>query len=246
MARRFARGAADATMPVAATGITATMLVRALSTAVLLAAVGLSAHLARGVVGADAQPPSAAGAAAAPRNPTAGVVSADGAAAASPVGGPTSSTDATTSAQPRHGHGANAGAGTAPRHSGRKAGAGASAAGSDRSEKANELAREALRLVGKDPEALVIWRRAINDPALPAGNRSDLIEDLNDEGYDGQGAFTEADLQLILARLDLIEREMPLAMDATNAWAFTEAYKDLLGMLAKARADVAAAKTARR
>ena len=111
---------------------------------------------------------------------------------------------------------------------------------------ANVLAREALRLVGVDPDALVIWRRAINDPRLPAGDRSDLIEDLNDEGYDEQDAFTQADLDLILARLRLIEQEMPFAMDDTNAWAFTEAYQDLLGMLVKARADVAAAAKAKR
>lgn len=112
-------------------------------------------------------------------------------------------------------------------------------------EVANALAREALRQVGKDPQALVIWKRAINDPRLPAGDRSDLIEDLNDEGYDDEGAFTAADLRLILARLDLIEHEMPLAMDATNAWALTEAYQDLLGMLAKARTDLAARPTRR-
>jgi len=107
---------------------------------------------------------------------------------------------------------------------------------------ANVLAREALRNVGKDPQALVIWLRAINDPAMPEGDRSDLIEDLNDEGYDDLGSYTEADLQLILARLELIEQQMPLAKDAVNAWAFTEAYQDLLGMLGKARADVAAAR----
>jgi hypothetical protein len=107
---------------------------------------------------------------------------------------------------------------------------------------ANVLAREALRAVGKDPAALVIWLRAINDPAMPEGDRSDLIEDLNDEGYDDLGSYTEADLQLILARLELIEQQMPLAKDAVNAWAFTEAYQDLLGMLGKARADVAAAR----
>jgi hypothetical protein len=105
---------------------------------------------------------------------------------------------------------------------------------------ANVLAREALRAVGKDPAALAVWLRAVNDPNLPSGERSDLIEDLNDEGYEGQGSFTEGDLQLILARLDLIEQQMPLAMDDVNAVAFTEAYKDLLAMLAKARADLAA------
>ena len=85
-----------------------------------------------------------------------------------------------------------------------------------------------------------IWLRAITDPDLPSGDRSDLIEDLNDEGYEGQGTFSDADLQLILARLDLIERQLPLALDNVNAVAFTEAYKDLLGMLAKARREIAA------
>jgi hypothetical protein len=94
-----------------------------------------------------------------------------------------------------------------------------------------ELARAALRSVGKDRGAEAIWKRAINDPGLPAGVRSDLIEDLNDEGYLDPDELKPEDLPLILARLRLIERQWPYAMDETNAAAFQEAYMDLLEML---------------
>jgi hypothetical protein len=99
------------------------------------------------------------------------------------------------------------------------------------------MARAALRAVGKDPAAEAIWRRAINDPGLPRGVRSDLIEDLNDEGYADPDHLTQDDLPLILARLRLIEELSPLAMDEVNAAAFAEAYKDLLDMLARLRAS---------
>jgi hypothetical protein len=100
---------------------------------------------------------------------------------------------------------------------------------------AEPLARNALRLVGKDPAAEAIWERAINDPGLPANARSDLIEDLNDEGFPDHRDLTAADIPLILARLRLIERLSPLAMDDVNVAAFAEAYKDLLAMLARLR-----------
>jgi hypothetical protein len=100
---------------------------------------------------------------------------------------------------------------------------------------AEPLARNALKLVGKDPAAEAIWERAINDPGLPANARSDLIEDLNDEGLPDHRDLTAADIPLILARLRLIERLSPLAMDDVNVAAFAEAYKDLLAMLARLR-----------
>lgn len=93
-----------------------------------------------------------------------------------------------------------------------------------------ELAFRALALVGVDPEAEKTWLRAIDDPNLPDGVRSDLIEDLNQEGYTDNSHPTKADLPLILARLELIERLAPLAKDEVNASAFEEAYKDLLEM----------------
>jgi hypothetical protein len=93
-----------------------------------------------------------------------------------------------------------------------------------------ELAFRALRYVGVDPEAERTWQRAIRDPDMPAGVRSDLIEDLNQEGYRDNGRPTAEDLPLILARLELIERLAPLESDPVNAAAFAEAYKDLLAM----------------
>ena len=93
-----------------------------------------------------------------------------------------------------------------------------------------ELAFAALRLVGKDPAAFAIWNEAINDLGHNAETRSDLIEDLNDEGYPDPDHLTIADLPLISARLAIIERLAPHAADEVNAAAFEEAYKDLLGM----------------
>jgi hypothetical protein len=93
-----------------------------------------------------------------------------------------------------------------------------------------ELAFQALRLVGIDAEAERTWRRAIDDPRMPAGSRSDLIEDLNQEGFTDNSRPTKADLPLILARLELIERLLPPTKDETNRASFEEAYKDLLAM----------------
>lgn len=93
-----------------------------------------------------------------------------------------------------------------------------------------ELAFKALNFVGVDPEAEKIWLRAIRDPKTPDGVRSDLIEDLNDEGYVDNSHPGKEDLDLILARMRLIERLQPLETDPVNAAAFEEAYKDLLAM----------------
>ena len=91
-------------------------------------------------------------------------------------------------------------------------------------------ARAALRFVGKDRVAEAIWLRAINDPAQPAGTRKDLIEDLADEGYSDPNNMAERDLPLISARMELIERLAPFALDEVNRLAFQEAYKDLLSV----------------
>lgn len=94
-------------------------------------------------------------------------------------------------------------------------------------------ARAALSLVGADPTAEVVWASAINNPALPAQERQDLIEDLNEDGFSNKKHPTSADLPLIKARLSLIERLAPEAMDRTNAEAFAEARKDLADLLTK-------------
>ncbi|MBL8727049.1 MAG: hypothetical protein JNM25_01370 [Planctomycetes bacterium] len=92
------------------------------------------------------------------------------------------------------------------------------------------LAFQALPYVGIDPAAEATWLRAIRDPNTPAEARSDLIEDLNEQGYHDNGRPTKADLPLLLARLQLIERLAPDAVDEVAAAAFAEAYKDLLEM----------------
>ncbi len=94
-------------------------------------------------------------------------------------------------------------------------------------------ARAALKLVGVDAAAEQIWLEAINNPNLPKLERSDLIEDLNEEGFSNRKRPTRADLPLIEARLKLLERIMPEAIDETNLDAFGEARKDLINLRAK-------------
>src|SRR5688500_9763782 len=99
--------------------------------------------------------------------------------------------------------------------------------------KEKPLEREALAFVGADPVAEAIWLGAINSPDVSAHDRSDLIEDLNEDGFTDPKNLTRDDLPLIVNRLELIEREGPYAMDDVNAAAFAEAYKDLVNMYAK-------------
>jgi hypothetical protein len=99
--------------------------------------------------------------------------------------------------------------------------------------KEKPIEREALAFVGADPVAEAIWLGAINSPDVSAHDRSDLIEDLNEDGFADPKNLTPDDLTLIVNRLELIEREAPYAMDDVNAAAFAEAYKDLVNMYAK-------------
>jgi hypothetical protein len=98
-----------------------------------------------------------------------------------------------------------------------------------------EVARMALGFVGEDPDAEELWYDAINDPNRPAEERKDLIEDLNEDGFEDPKNLTEDDIPLILSRLQLIEELAPDAADDVNEAAFAEAYKDLVNMLAKAQ-----------
>ena len=100
-----------------------------------------------------------------------------------------------------------------------------------------EVARAALTMVGHDPDAEDAWVEAINDPAHSPKDRSDLIEDLNEQGFPDPRNITFDDLPLILSRLALIEEVGPDAMDEVNAAAFAEAYKDLNNMVAKLQAQ---------
>jgi len=92
------------------------------------------------------------------------------------------------------------------------------------------LARAALTLVGADPEAEAYWATAINNPNLPANERQDLIEDLNEEGLSDPKHPTLDDLPLIMSRIEIIEAHWPWAIDKVNDDAFQEAYKDLLNL----------------
>jgi hypothetical protein len=94
------------------------------------------------------------------------------------------------------------------------------------------IARAALSSVGADPDADKYWMNAINDPTLPAEERKDLIEDLNEDGLSDPKNPGPQDLPLIVNRLKLIERLAPQAMDKVNSDAFAEARKDLENMLA--------------
>ena len=95
------------------------------------------------------------------------------------------------------------------------------------------VARQALFYVGADPDAEAVWVDAINDPSRTAHERSDLIEDLNEEGFPDPKHPSIDDLPLIASRLALIEDLAPDAMDEVNAAAFAEAYKDLANMYAR-------------
>ena len=92
---------------------------------------------------------------------------------------------------------------------------------------AHDLARQALAGVGADPHAEEVWKTAINDPAMSAHQRSDLIEDLNESGFEDPSNVQPHELPIVLNRLALIEDLAPNALDDVNAAAFAEAYKDL-------------------
>jgi len=96
------------------------------------------------------------------------------------------------------------------------------------------MARAALAYVGADPDAEMYWYEAINDPSLPAQERQDLIEDLNEDGLSDPHNPTADDLPLILSRIELIEEVVWDAMDDVNADAFLEAYKDLVNLAVQA------------
>jgi hypothetical protein len=97
----------------------------------------------------------------------------------------------------------------------------------------HKVARIALSYVGADPAADLVWETAINNLNFTPDQRKDMIEDLNEEGFDDPKNITPADLPMIVSRIQLIENLAPQAADEVNAAAFAEAYKDLLNMYAK-------------
>lgn len=102
------------------------------------------------------------------------------------------------------------------------------------------LARVALDYVGVDPKADELWQEVIDDLEVPPEHRSNLIEDLNENGFPDPDHPTPRDLPLIESRIALIERLLPRATDPVNQAAFKEAYKDLKNMRAELQAPQAA------
>ncbi len=90
--------------------------------------------------------------------------------------------------------------------------------------------RIALGMIGRDPEADEVWIEIINDPSVSENARSNLIEDLNEDGLSNPRNPTLDDLPLIQYRIELIEDLLPYAMDEVNSDAFKEARKDLVNM----------------
>jgi len=93
-------------------------------------------------------------------------------------------------------------------------------------------AYEALALVGIDAQAEEYWLKAIYDTQLPAKEREDLMEDLNEVGFPDLKKLTLTDLPLIESRLQIIERIRPNA-DAFMTKHLNEAHKDLTNMRKK-------------
>jgi hypothetical protein len=97
-----------------------------------------------------------------------------------------------------------------------------------------QRARVALAMIGHDRYAEDVWIRIINDPSVSANARSNLIEDLNEDGLSYRN-LTLDDLPVIEYRLELIDDLLPYAMDEANSDAFKEARKDLQNMADRLR-----------
>lgn len=94
-------------------------------------------------------------------------------------------------------------------------------------------AREALAMVGLDPQAEQYWLEAIFDSSLPDNEREDLMEDLNEVGFGDPKNLTADDLPLIVNRLQIIQ-ELEPNLDPFMQEHLGEAYKDLANMYVKA------------
>jgi len=94
-------------------------------------------------------------------------------------------------------------------------------------------ARDALALVGVDAAADVYWLDAIFDDTLPDNERADLMEDLNEVGFDDPKNLTADDVPMIMNRLALIDAILPDS-DPFMSPHLIEAQKDLSNMLAGA------------
>ena len=91
-------------------------------------------------------------------------------------------------------------------------------------------ARDALALVGLDSNAEQYWLEAIYDTSLPDNEREDLMEDLNETGFNDPNNLTADDLSLVANRLAIIDSVLP-NVDDFMAPHLLEARKDLVNML---------------
>ncbi len=85
------------------------------------------------------------------------------------------------------------------------------------------VAREALGLVGVDPDAEQYWFEALNNPALPQTERQDLIDDLNEQGLADPKHPSLDELPMLLARIELLEDLAPWMPE----YDWDEPYRDL-------------------
>jgi hypothetical protein len=96
--------------------------------------------------------------------------------------------------------------------------------------KKEPLVRYALTFAGEDAKATEFWHKAITDPKFPHDQRRELIEDLNQDGFQNEDHPTARDAQLIAKRLALIERHWNEVDDPAIKDAWHEAGKDLQNM----------------
>jgi hypothetical protein len=90
------------------------------------------------------------------------------------------------------------------------------------------LAREALALVGVDPEAEKYWYDAVHDESLPKSERQDLIDDLNETGLPDPKHPTADDLPVISNRLEALEAIAPTLPPGID---WQECRDDLLNLI---------------
>jgi hypothetical protein len=89
------------------------------------------------------------------------------------------------------------------------------------------VSRDALELVGLDPDAEMYWLGAIQNPNLPQSERQDLIDDLNEHGLPDPKHPTMEDLPLILRRLAILEAIVPTLPEGFD---WKEPYSDLVNL----------------
>ena len=84
-----------------------------------------------------------------------------------------------------------------------------------------------------DRQVDALYKIAIKDTNLTADSRRELIEDLNQDGFDNLKNLSERDQQLVQNRLALIDQSRNAADPKIISDAFNEAEKYLKAMLAR-------------